>query len=46
MTDCELQALLKSNLNEGAKAFNEKLDAPLSGALARLLGVRPCTLYQ
>lgn len=35
-----------STYNEGAKAFNEKLDAPLSGALARLLGVRPCTLYQ
>lgn len=35
-----------STYNEGAKAFNEKLDAPLSGALAKLLGVKPCTLYQ
>jgi len=32
--------------NESARAFNEKLNAPLAGALARLMGIAPCTLYQ
>ena len=35
-----------STYNEAASAFNEKLAAPLSGALAKLLGVEPCALYQ
>lgn len=35
-----------STYNESAKVFNERLNAPVSGALAKLLGVQPCTLYQ
>lgn len=32
--------------NEAAAAFNAQLDAPVSGSLARLLGVEACMLYQ
>ena len=32
--------------NEAARDFNAQLDQPVSGALARLLGVKPCELYQ
>lgn len=32
--------------NRAASAFNDLLAAPLTGALARLLGVSPCELYE
>lgn len=32
--------------NAAAADFNAQLDAPLFGALAKLLGIKPCTLYQ
>ena len=32
--------------NDAASDFNTKLSAPVSGALARLLGVKACPLYQ
>ncbi len=32
--------------NEAAQDFNAQLDQPVSGTLARLLGVKPCELYQ
>ena len=32
--------------NRAASAFNDLLAAPLTGALARLLGVSPCALYE
>lgn len=32
--------------NEAAKDFNKQLEAPISGTLATLLGVKPCELYQ
>lgn len=32
--------------NDAARAFNAKLNSPLFGALARLLGVQACLLYQ
>ena len=35
-----------STYNDAASDFNRKLDAPLSGALARLLGMEACPLYQ
>lgn len=31
--------------NEAAEAFNERLDAPVLGWLARLMGIAPCALY-
>ena len=35
-----------STYNDAASGFNRKLDAPLSGALARLLGMEACPLYE
>ena len=35
-----------STYNRAASAFNDLLAAPLTGALARLLGVSPCELYE
>lgn len=35
-----------STYNRAASAFNDLLAAPLTGALARLLGVAPCELYE
>lgn len=32
--------------NSAAAAFNRKLDAPVSGSLARLLGIEKCPLYE
>ncbi len=32
--------------NQSAAAFNALLDAPVSGALAKLLGVKPLSLYE
>ena len=48
MTDME--QLSKSAVvgiyNEAAKDFNRQLDAPVSGELAKALGVKPCELYE
>ena len=35
-----------STYNRAASGFNDLLAAPLTGALARLLGVSPCELYE
>ena len=35
-----------STYNRAASAFNDLLAAPLTGSLARLLGVTPCELYE
>ena len=35
-----------STYNRAASAFNDLLAAPLTGSLARLLGVAPCELYE
>ena len=35
-----------SPYHQAAAAFNAQLDAPLVGALARMLGIDPCPLYQ
>jgi len=42
-----LSAADKGSLyNQAAQDFNQQLDAPVSGWIARLLGVKPCELYQ
>ncbi len=42
-----LSAADKGSLyNQAAQQFNEKLNAPVSGWIAGLLGVKPCELYQ
>ena len=35
-----------STYNAAASAFNERLDAPLSGMIARMLGMQACQLYE
>ena len=35
-----------STYNRAASAFNDLLAAPITGTLARLLGVSPCELYE
>ena len=48
VTDMEQlsQTAVADTYNNAAKDFNRLLDAPLSGALAQILGVKPCELYQ
>lgn len=49
MLEADLSALgasaAASAYNQAAAAYNELLDAPLTGALARLLGAQPCEPY-
>lgn len=50
MLEADFQSLGNSaaaeTYNRAAGEFNALLDAPLTGALARLLGVTPCELYE
>ena len=40
------QNAITTTYNEAATAFNAELEKPVSGFLAKLLGVKPCELYQ
>ena len=40
------QSGMISGYNEAAQDFNRQLAAPFSGSIAKLLGVKPCDLYQ
>lgn len=46
----DLQSLRASavvtSYNQAASDFNSQLSGPVSGVLARLLGVEPCALYE
>ncbi len=50
MLEADFQSLGSSaaaeTYNRAAREFNALLDAPLTGALARLLGVTPCEAYE
>ena len=40
------QNAITTTYNEAATTFNAELEKPVSGFLAKLLGVKPCELYQ
>ena len=50
MLTADMQNLSKSAMvttyNEAAVDFNSRLETPVIGALAKLLGVKPCELYE
>lgn len=50
MLTTDMQNLQKSaqidTYNKGAKDFNAKLNTPVLGDIAKLLGVKPCELYE
>ena len=48
MTDMDQlsQSPMLDAYNEAAKGFNKRLEAPLSGAIAQFLRIKPCELYQ
>lgn len=50
MLTTDMQQLSQSGVietyNAAAKDFNQQLDAPFSGAIAKTLGIKPCELYQ
>lgn len=50
MLTTDMQQLSRSAVieayNQAAEDFNTQLDKPFSGTIARLLGVKPCQLYQ
>ncbi len=50
MLTADMQNLSKSAMvttyNEAAVDFNSQLETPVIGALAKLLGVKPCELYE
>ena len=45
MSELEKSALV-STYNAAATEFNQKLNAPVLGDIAKLLGVKPCELYE
>lgn len=50
MLTADMQNLQKSSMastyNAAAEDFNKQLETPVIGALAKLLGVKPCELYE